>query len=83
MKCQIKKTSILDNSFFFAFDPGSLSTLSPQKLLATFALCIRGATAERTAFDLYDKFKNWNFNFKDAFSSVCPIDFVKEQLNYI
>ncbi|KOC58661.1 Histone-lysine N-methyltransferase SETMAR [Habropoda laboriosa] len=64
--------SIFDTSFFLLL----IKVLRPQKHE-------EGAIAERTARDWYAKFKNGNFDLKDAPRSGRPVEFDEERLNQL
>ena len=79
---QFEKNEHFRHLLLFTFN---FKVLRPQKLLATFVRTVyrEGAIAERTACDWYAKFKNGNFDLKDAPRSGPSVEFDKERLNQL
>uniref|UniRef100_A0A1I7X1C4 HTH_48 domain-containing protein n=1 Tax=Heterorhabditis bacteriophora TaxID=37862 RepID=A0A1I7X1C4_HETBA len=75
MKCQHFRHLLL-----FAFNQGSKAAKAACDICAVYG---EGAIAERTARDWYAKFKNGNFDLKDACCSGRSVEFDGEQLNQL
>ncbi|XP_052827644.1 histone-lysine N-methyltransferase SETMAR-like [Octopus bimaculoides] len=77
---KLRKTSIFNTSYLLLL----IKVLWPQKLLMTFVLCMeRVPIALGTARGWYAKFKNGNFDLKDAPRSGRPVEFDEERLNQL
>jgi len=76
---KLRKMSIFDTSFFLLLILGSKAAKAARDIYAMYG---ESAIAERTARDWYAKFKNGNFNLKDAPRSGRPVEFDKERLNF-
>ena len=77
MECQVEHFRHL---LLFAFNQGSKSAKAAGDICAVYG---EGAIAERTARDWYAKFKNGNFDLKDAPRSGRPVEFDEERLNQL
>ncbi|CAI9734608.1 Hypothetical predicted protein [Octopus vulgaris] len=80
MECQVKKNEHFRHLLLFAFNQGSKAAKAAGDICAVYG---EGAIAERTARDWYAKFKNGNFDLKDAPRSGRPVEFNEKQLNQL
>ncbi|KOC64196.1 Histone-lysine N-methyltransferase SETMAR [Habropoda laboriosa] len=80
MECQVEKNEHFRHLLLFAFNQGSKAAKAARDICAVYG---EGAIAERTARDWYAKFKNGNFDLKDAPRSGRPVEFDEERLNQL
>lgn len=80
MECQVEKNEHFRHLLLFAFHQGSKAAKAARDICAVYG---EGAIAERTTRDWYTKFKNGNFDLKDAPRSGRSVEFNKEQLNQL
>ena len=64
----------------FAFNQGSKTAKAARNICSVYG---EGAIAEGTVRDWYAKFKNGNFDLKDAPRSGRPVEFDEERLNQL
>ncbi|KOC61836.1 Histone-lysine N-methyltransferase SETMAR [Habropoda laboriosa] len=80
MECQVEKNEHFRHLLLFAFNQGSTAAKAARDICAVYG---EGAMAERTARDCYAKFKNGNFDLKDAPGSGRSVEFDEERLNQL
>ncbi|RWR98918.1 Histone-lysine N-methyltransferase SETMAR-like protein, partial [Dinothrombium tinctorium] len=80
MECQVEKNEHFRHLLLFAFNQGSKAAKAARDICAVYG---EDAIAERTARDWYAKFKNGNFDLKDAPRSGRPVEFDEKRLNQL
>ena len=80
LECQVEKNEHFRHLLLFPFNRGSKVAKATRDVSTVYG---EGAIAERTARDWYAKFKNGNFDLKDASRSGRPLEFDEERLSIL